>query len=145
MYSFRITTVFLAIFHFCTFCFCSPSSKTVFFGYSVEFSCSSAFAPSWLWFGPKQQRPKTLAYAGTQPHPNLKDDRFRFFRRNSEYVVEINDIKFSDAGKFVCDADSYQENALSVVRWDNMELIIDGISSHLIDETFVNWYTMRTI
>ena len=56
------------------------------------FSCFSSFPPSWLWFGPKQLRPKTLATAGTQPHPNLKDPRFSFSKEETEYFVQISKV-----------------------------------------------------
>ena len=99
------------------FCSSAPVAKTVIIGSAVEFSCSSSFPPSWLWLGPQQQRPKTLAYVGTQPHPNLKDDRFSFFKRESDYVIQITNVKTTDAGKFVCEADAYIEYSLNVVRY----------------------------
>ena len=94
----------------------SSLTKTVLVGSDVEFSCSSSFAPSWMWFGPKQQRPKTLAQMGTQPHPTLKDNRFQFLQRESTFVIRISKVKSKDAGKFVCDADDYHENELNAVR-----------------------------
>ena len=95
----------------------SSSSITVHIGASVEISCLSSFPPIWMWYGPKQLRPKSLASDGTRPHPNLKDRRFKFVKkRDIEYVIEISNIDSRDAGKFVCDGETYHEIDLNVVR-----------------------------
>ena len=100
--------------------FCEPSalpaSKTVLLGSSIEFSCDSSFPPTWSWNGPKDGRLKTLAYAGTQPHPSLKDNRFIFERDDSSFVLKINGVKASDAGTFNCQGDSHHQTVLNVLR-----------------------------
>ena len=114
--------IFLAIlFHFLSsvsFSIASTSSKTVLVGASAEISCFSSFPPIWLWFGPKQLRPKSLASDGTKPHPTLNDERFNFFKKGSsdEYVIKIVDLKSEDAGKFVCDGNNYYQIDLNVLR-----------------------------
>ena len=94
----------------------STSSHTVLTNSPVEFVCVSSFAPSWLWFAPKQQRPKTLSPDGTKPHTNLKDPRFTFLRRDNKFFLRISDVNSADAGKFVCDGEIYQQIDLNVIR-----------------------------
>ena len=69
-----------------------------------------------MWFGLKQLRPKTLASDGTKPHPNLKDTRFSFYEDDNKYLLRISGIASSDAGKYVCDGEVYQDNNLNVLR-----------------------------
>ena len=71
-----------------------------------------------MWYGSKQLRPKTLASDGIRPHPNLKDPRFRFQKNNAnEYVIQISNIKAADAGKFVCDGETYHQIDLNIIRY----------------------------
>ena len=103
-----------------TFANASSASKTIFIGSSGEFSCISSFPPLWSWSSKKGGKLKTLAYAGTQPHPSLKDDRFSFAQNKSTFVLKIRDVKASDAGNYNCQGDSHQQTVLNVVRYEKM-------------------------
>ena len=91
-------------------------SQTALLDSTIQFSCVSSFPPSWMWFASKHQRPKTLTQTGTKPHPNLKDPRFTFTKRENEYFLRLSNIKSTDAGKYVCDGEEYQQFELNVVR-----------------------------
>ena len=96
--------------------FSLTTSKTVLLGSSIELYCVSSFPPSWMWFGLKRLRPKTLASDGTKTHPNLKDTRYSFSKEVNRYRLQIFDIGSSDAGKYVCDGEVYHEINLNVMR-----------------------------
>lgn len=93
------------------------NSKTILVGSSLEISCSSSFvSPTWSWVGTKLNQPKTLAFGGTKPHPNLKDPRFSFTQSDSNYFLKITNVKVSDAGTYNCQGDSYHQTTLNVLR-----------------------------
>ena len=95
----------------------SVKTRTVLVGSSVEVSCLSSFVPPfWSWVGPKQNKPKTLAFSGTQPHPNLEDERFSFSKEDSIYFLRISSLKSTDAGTINCHGDSLRQTLLNVLR-----------------------------
>ena len=85
-------------------------------GSDLEISCVSSFPPPWTWFGPKDGQHKSLAPSGTKPHPKLNEPRYSFTKMGNNYFIKITDSRFADAGKFVCDGDSYQVTLLNVMR-----------------------------
>ena len=85
-------------------------------GTDVEIRCFSSFPPPWSWFGPKDGQHKTLAISGAKSHPKLHEPRYHFLRLGNEYVIKIINSKTADAGKFVCDGDTYQVTLLNVMR-----------------------------
>ena len=108
----------LILLAFTTFSVSASSFKTVFYGASVEFSCVSSFPPTWSWNGPKGGKLKTLAYAGTQPHPSLQDARFSFDKKDTKFIMKIDAVTAADAGTFNCQADSQQQIILNVLRYN---------------------------
>ena len=111
---------------FCLFAYCavlftltiaSTSSVTVLTGSSIEIDCPSKFVPpTWSWKGFKQSHPKTLAFSGTQPHPNLEDSRFSFFQKDSNFKLRLYGVKVGDAGAIYCQGDSFQQTLVNVIR-----------------------------
>ena len=92
-------------------------SVTVFVGSSVEINCeSSLYPPIWSWKGVKQSQPRTLAFAGTQPHPDLNDPRFTFSQNGSSFKLRLNGVKTTDAGTFNCQGGSLQQTLINVLR-----------------------------
>ena len=85
-------------------------------GKPVELKCSSSFAPPWTWTSTKDGLMKTLAISGTKPHPKLNEPRFEFSREENDYFLRISRVEIADAGKFVCDGDSYDVSVLTVMR-----------------------------
>ena len=92
------------------------NSISVIEGQSVKLECSSSFPPPWTWTSLRDSHTKTLAISGTKPHPKLNEPRFEFFQEKSNYFLQISDVKFGDAGKFVCDGDAYEVTILNVLR-----------------------------
>ena len=82
----------------------------------VQIKCVSSFSPPWSWFGPKEGQHKTLAISGTKPHPKLNEPRYSFEKSGNDFVIKIQNVKLTDAGKFVCDGDDYQTTLLNVIR-----------------------------
>ena len=95
----------------------TTNSVTLFVGSSVEISCASPLVPPmWSWVGVKQTKAKTLAFSGSQPHPNLNDQRFQFSQTGSSYILKLSRVKEADAGTFNCQGDSMQQTLLTVIR-----------------------------
>ena len=96
----------------------AADSVTVLLGNSLEISCVSSFPPPWTWYSVKDGTVKSLSIAGTKPHPNLNEPRYRFDENDNEYTLKITDVKSPDAGKFICDGANRQSTILNIVRYD---------------------------
>ena len=109
--------VLVSLFFLISFSNASTHVKTVLQDSSVEISCSSSvIPPTWTFTHPKLNRQKTLAFSGTQPHPDLKDSRFSFTEIDSVYVLKISKANLKDAGNYNCHGDKLQQTLLNVVR-----------------------------
>ena len=95
----------------------ATQTKTALQSSTVQISCgSSTIPPFWSFQSPKQNQPKTLAFSGTQPHPDLKDSRFSFSRSESAYILTISDVQLNDAGTYNCQGDKVQQTVLNIIR-----------------------------
>ena len=108
--------LFLIFFLFFITVSVASESVTVLQGQSLEFSCQSSFPPPWNWYSSKEGTMKSLAFSGTKPHPKLNEPRYQFHKNGNEYFLRISQVEFSDAGKFICDADSRLTFVLNVLR-----------------------------
>ena len=90
---------------------------TVLLGKPVELSCESSFPPPWMWNSAKDDTTKSLAFAGTNPHPKLNEPRYSFHREGNVYFLSISEVRFTDVGKFICDGDWRITFALSLIRY----------------------------
>ena len=90
---------------------------TVLTGSPLIINCPSKFVPpTWSWMGPKQGQSKTLAFSGTQPHPNLKDARFEFSKNGTNFQLRLKDVRESDAGTINCQGDTFLPTVVNVIR-----------------------------
>ena len=113
------TCFFILCVYFVSLNCCTASTKSVavLVGSPIEISCASfVVPPMWTWVGPKQNRPKTLAFYGTQPHPNLKDPRYSFSQSESNYVLRISNVELTDAGTINCQGDALHQTLVNVIR-----------------------------
>ena len=95
----------------------SSQIQSVLSGSEVEIRCASSVVPPfWTFTHPKESQPKTLAFSGTQLHPDLKDSRFTFTESDSVYVLKISGIELKDVGNYNCHGDKLQQTLVNVVR-----------------------------
>ena len=112
--NFRVLKYLAMLLPLCRLCHGEATSALE--GASLEILCKSSFSPVWSWFGPKDGQHRTLSSAGIKPHPKLNEPRYSFRKDGNKYIVQITNVKLGDAGKFVCDGNSYETTFLSVLR-----------------------------
>ena len=84
-------------------------------GSSQIISCKSSYPPPWTKISPSKEDVKIIGVNG-EKHSGWTEPRYTFSKNGSHYLIQISEVRLSDAGKLICGSDESITFVITVLR-----------------------------